>query len=120
VSSVVQAFPSEQELVLFVWTHPVDVSQVSVVQTLPSSQFGAAPPTQVPFAQVSPVVQALASLQATVLLVWTHPVNASQVSVVQTFPSSQFGAAPPTQVPLEHVSFVVQAFPSEQEFVLSV
>ena len=42
---------------------------MSVVQKLPSLHTRAAPPTQVPAAQVSPVVQALLSVQAAVLLV---------------------------------------------------
>jgi hypothetical protein len=43
--------------------------------------------------------------------VYTHPDSGSHVSLVQTFPSAQTTAVPP-QVPLEHVSPVVQAFPS--------
>jgi hypothetical protein len=35
-------------------------------------------------------------------------------SVVQTLPSLQFGAGPPVQVPLTHVSLVVHALPSLQ------
>src|SRR5205809_63002 len=43
---------------------PVPGSQLSSVQTLPSSQFGGGPPTQLPFLQASSVVQASPSLQA--------------------------------------------------------
>src|SRR5438093_10959314 len=95
-------------------------SQVSLVQTLPSSQSGAAPRTPAPPAQVSLVVQALASSQGDVLLAWTHPVCGSQVSSVQTFASSQepglFGE--PAQMPLLQVSFEVQALASSQGAVL--
>jgi hypothetical protein len=42
---------------------PVAVLQLSVVQVLPSSQFFAAPGLQTPARQVSPMVQALPSLQ---------------------------------------------------------
>jgi hypothetical protein len=114
VSFVVQALPSSHDAVLFVWTQPVAGSQVSSVQTFPSSQFGAAPPAQLPPEQVSFVVHALPSSQGAALSVWTHPVAGSHVSSVQTLPSSQFGGTPPTQLPPEHVSFVVQALPSSQ------
>jgi hypothetical protein len=87
---------------------------VSVVHTFPSSQLGAGPPTHVPFAHVSPVVQAFPSLHDAALFVCTHPVAVLHVSVVQTFPSSQLGAGPPTHVPFAHVSPVVQASPSSQ------
>jgi hypothetical protein len=46
VSLAVQAFPSLHEAVLNVCLHPKVEWQVSVVQTLPSSQFGGGPPTQ--------------------------------------------------------------------------
>src|SRR5712692_9715361 len=119
-SLVVQAFPSLHGLVLLVCTQPVCVLQVSVVQTLPSSQLGAGPPTHVPLAQVSLVVQAFPSLHGLVLLICVHPLAGLQASVVQTFPSSQLGAGPPTQVPPLQVSLVVQAFPSLQGLVLLV
>src|SRR6266849_2108169 len=117
-SLVVQAFPSLHGLVLLVCTQPVCVLQVSVVQTLPSSQLGAGPPTHVPLAQVSLVVQAFPSLQGLVLLICVHPLAGLQASVVQTFPSSQLGAGPPTHAPAAQVSLVVQAFPSLQGAVL--
>src|SRR5262249_18604895 len=44
-SGAVHALPSSQGAVLTVWTQPVAGLQVSVVQMLPSSQLGAAPPT---------------------------------------------------------------------------
>jgi hypothetical protein len=120
VSPVVQALPSLQLAVLFVWVQPVAGLQASVVQGLLSLQFAAVPPTQAPPEQVSPVVQALPSLQLAVLLVWVQPVAGLQASLVQGFESSQFGAAPPTQAPPEQVSPVVQALPSLQLAVLLV
>lgn len=69
VSFVVHAFPSLQEFVLFVFTHPVAGLQLSFVQTLLSLQFGAAPPTHTPPEQVSFVVQAFESLHEAVLFV---------------------------------------------------
>jgi hypothetical protein len=115
-TSVVQSSPSlAQGRVLFAWAQPEAGLQESVVQTLESSQFGAGPPTQALPEQVSPVVQALLSLQeavlagwvhappehtsfvhtlpssaqASVLFVWVHPVAGTQPSVVHTFESSQ-------------------------------
>ena len=93
-SLVVQRLASLQDAVLLACTQPVPVLQESSVQGLESSQFGAAPPTQRPPAQASFAVQALPSLQATVLFVCEQPVAGMQVSVVQTLPSSQFGAVP--------------------------
>jgi NAD(P)-dependent dehydrogenase (short-subunit alcohol dehydrogenase family) len=54
--------------VLFAFWHPVAGMQESVVQTLPSLQLGAGPPTQEPAAQVSAVVHAFPSLQGSELL----------------------------------------------------
>src|SRR2546428_11251442 len=88
---------------------PGAVLALLVVQTFPSGQLGAGPPTHVPPLQVSFVVQALPSLHGAVLFVWVQPVAGLQLSVVQTFPSLQFGGGPPTHVPPLQVSFVVQA-----------
>jgi hypothetical protein len=43
-----------------------------------------------------------------------------QLSLVHTLPSLQTRAAPPTHVPPEQVSLVVQAFPSSHDDVLFV
>ncbi len=75
------------------------------------------PGRQVPNAQKSPVVQSFPSSQAFALLVKTHPVPGSQLSVVHTLWSSQTTGVP-THAPPTHVSPVVQAFASEQEAVL--
>src|SRR5438067_10640580 len=91
-----------------------------MVHLLPSSQFVAGPPTHVPPLQVSPVVQAFPSLQGLVLLVCVQPVAGLQPSVVQTLPSSQLGAVPPTQVPPLQASLVVQALPLLQGLALRV
>src|SRR5438552_6517697 len=65
-------------------------------------------------AHTSFVVQALPSLHALVLFACTHnPFAGLQESSVHTLPSSQLTAVP-TQVPFEHVSLLVQAFPSVQ------
>jgi hypothetical protein len=118
VSPVVQRFPSLHELLLLANTQPVVGLHVSVVQPFPSSQFGGGPPVQVPLTHVSPVVQALPSLQAFVLLTCLQPTAGSHESVVHGFPSSQLSVGPPTHVPPEHASPVVQAFPSLQELLL--
>ena len=117
-SGVVHAFPSLHGAVLFVLTQPVDVLHESFVQTLPSLQLGAGPPTHVPPLHVSAVVHAFPSLQDTVLFALTHPVDVLHESFVQTLLSLQLSAGPPTQVPSLHASGVVQAFPSLQEAVL--
>jgi hypothetical protein len=77
-------------------------------------------PTQPPARQVSVSVQAFPSSHGVVLLVYTQPVAGAQVSSVQTLPSLQIGAGPPTHVPAAHVSAVVQAFASSQGAVLFV
>src|SRR5262249_60610252 len=75
-------------------------------------------PRQPPAAQPSLCVQALPSLHGAVLLVWTPPVAGLQESLVHGLPSSQLGAAPPTQMPPLQVSLVVQALPSLQALPL--
>ncbi len=118
VSTVVQALASSHGAVLLVCWQPRTVSQESSVQTLPSPQSGGAPPTQAPAAQVSAVVQALASSHGAVLLVCWQPRTVSQESSVQTLPSPQSGGAPPTQAPAAQVSAVVQALASSHGAVL--
>jgi hypothetical protein len=63
-------------------------------------------------------VQAFPSLQAFVLFVNAQPVAGLHVSVVQTLLSLQISAVPPWHVPLEHLSFVVHAFPSLHDAAL--
>jgi hypothetical protein len=87
VSPEVQAFPSSQAIVLFVKTHPIVGSQLSVVHTLLSLQTTAAPALQEPPPQTSPDVHAFPSSQAIVLFVKTQPVAGLQLSVVQSFDS---------------------------------
>src|SRR5437870_873894 len=146
VSAVVHALPSLHGRVFGAFTQPVAGSQESVVHTFASSQLGAGPPTHVPFAQVSAVVQALPSshgkvfgvpthtpaaqvspeaqglpsLQGRVFTAFTQPVAGLQESVVHTLPSLQLGGGPPTQTPPAHASAVVQALPSLQGRVFGV
>jgi hypothetical protein len=120
VSLVVQALPSLQGAVLLVCVQPVEGLQASSVQGLLSLQLVAEPGTQAPPEQTSPVVQALPSLHGSVLFVCVQPVAELQASVVQGLLSLQLGAGPPTHVPPEQVSFVVQASPSSQGSVLFV
>jgi hypothetical protein len=110
----VQALPSSQPAVLFVWAQPVAGLHASSVQGLSSLQSGATLPTQTPPAHTSTVVQALSSSQGAVLFVWTQPPTESQLSSVQGLLSSQFGADPATHTPPVHTSGVVQALPSLQ------
>ena len=118
VSFVVQALPSSHEAVLFTCTQPLAGLHESSVQTFPSLQSGGGPPTHEPAEQLSLVVQALPSSQGNVLFTCTQPLAGLHESSVQAFPSLQLGAAPPTQTPPEHVSFVVQALPSLQGLLL--
>src|SRR5207244_9222751 len=107
------ASPSVHAAVSGVLNEPVAGSQESSVHGLPSSQLRAAP-TQTPSEHVSPVVQAFPSshtVPAAASGLEHAPVAGSQESSVHGLPSSQLRAAP-TQTPSEHVSPVVQAFPS--------
>ena len=118
VSPVVHAFPSLHAAVLLACWQPVAGLQLSSVHRLLSLHDTAAPPTQAPDEQVSPLVHAFPSSQAAVLFTYAHPVAGLQLSLVQTLLSLQVTAATPTHVPPEQVSPVVQAFPSSQTAVL--
>src|SRR5262249_59138890 len=107
VFSVGQPFLSLEGAVLSVCAQPVAGTQLSSVHTFPSSQLGGAPPTQLPPAHVSFVVQALLSLQGAVLFVCAQPVAGTQLSAVHTFPPSHWHGAPSTQLSPAHMSFVV-------------
>jgi hypothetical protein len=82
--------------------HPKTGSQLSVVQTLPSSQLSAVPAVHVPAWHVSLPLQTSPSRHGVPLttgLLW-QPVTGSQLSVVQTLPSSQLSGVPAVHVPL--------------------
>src|SRR3989442_1318617 len=116
----VRCTPVVPGAVFGVWTQLVAGSHESSVQTFASLQLGGGPPTHVPPAQVSAVVQALPSVHGSVFGVWTQPVAELQESVVHTLPSSQLSAGPPTQTPLAQTSAVVQALPSLQGAMVGV
>ena len=99
-------------------TQPVAAAQESTVQILPSSQGSAGPPTQLPPAHLSAVVQASLSSHASALLACWQPRVVSQESSVQTF-ESLHEIVVPTHVPLEQWSVPVQALLSLQGFVSS-
>ena len=75
-------------------------------------------PKQVPARHVSPVVHALPSLHAFVLLANTHPVAGLHASSVQRLLSLHTVAVPGWQLPPAHVSPVVHALPSLHVFEL--
>jgi hypothetical protein len=112
----VQALPSLHGPALLTCAHPVAGLHESSVQVLPSLQSGAGPPTHTPFAQASPVVQALPSLHGTVLAECTQPMAGLHASSVQRFPSSQLGGGPPAHEPPLQASPIVHALPSLQGF----
>src|SRR3972149_491207 len=89
MSTKVQAFPSSQGAILFVFVHPLTESQASSVHILPSSQGIGAPDVHTPLLQVSNEVQTFPSSQRLLLFVYLHPVRRSHVSSVHTLPSSQ-------------------------------
>ena len=123
VSFVVHGLPSLQGALLLVWLQvPDGAEQSSSVHGLPSSQFFGTPGRQLPPLHVSPTVQPLPSLHGPLLLVWTQPpaTAGSQLSSVQTFPSSQFFAPLPTQLPPLQTSVVVQGLPSSHGLLLFV
>jgi len=114
VSTVVQLSPSSQLTALLLWLHPEADRHTSSVHRLPSSQFGGGPPTHTPALQLSLIVQRSPSAHSTLLFECMHPEDGLQVSVVQTFPSSQLKGAPPMQAPAVQTSLVVQISPSSQ------
>ena len=114
-SPQVQALSSLQaRLLSLVWVQPADRSQVSLVQGLLSSQLVPMPGWQPPSRHASPVVHGLSSLQAPVTAAWAQPFAGSQVSLVQTFLSSQLGAGPGTHTPPLQASPTVHSEPSLQ------
>ena len=113
-----QPSPSSHALLLFVCTQPDAGTQLSVVQPLPSSQFGATLPTHEPDEQASTVVHALPSSHVSVVNVCLQPMPIVQLSAVQPFLSSQSSAPPPVHVPLTHLSPTVHGSLSLQDALL--
>src|SRR5881398_257321 len=95
-------------------------SAMTVATGAAGGQTGGGPPTQVPPAQVSAVVQSSLSSHGELFAVFMQPVAGSHESVVHTLLSSQLRAGPPTQAPPAQVSAVVQALPSLQDRVFGV
>src|SRR5206468_365217 len=100
-------------------------SAMTVATGAAGGQTGGGPPTQVPPAQVSAVVQSSLSSHGELFAVFMQPVAGSHESVVHTLLSSQLRAGPPTQgpptqTPPAQVSAVVQALPSLQGSVFGV
>jgi hypothetical protein len=115
MSVCVHALPSLQGAVLLVFTHPVAGLQLSSVQTLLSSQFGAGPPTQDPPEQVSLVVHAFPSLHVvpSAFGVCEHaPVVGLQIPPLLHWSPGQGVCGPGTHAPPMHISPFVHAFPS--------
>jgi hypothetical protein len=117
-SPVVHALPSLQGPVVLVWTHPLAGSQLSEVQKLPSLQEIVPPGWHVPPEHVSPLVQALPSLQpdpSGLTGSEQSPVAGSHVPASwQVFEAVQMTGAPDVQLPPWHVSLNVHASSSLQ------
>jgi hypothetical protein len=94
---------------------PLPGLHASSVHGLPSLQTTAAPATQLPVLQASPMVQALPSLQPAVLALNWQPSLGSQLSSVQGLLSLQTWAEPGLQVPAAQASPLVQTEPSASQ-----
>ncbi len=115
-----QALLSVHEAVLAKFTQPLAGSQLSSVQTLPSSQLRTEPPWHLPPLQKSVVVQALPSWQPLPsALVVVQPMAGSHASMVQTSLSSQIMDVP-RQTPPAQVSVWVHLLLSSHLAVLAV
>src|SRR5207253_10396155 len=90
-----------------------DVSASTFPTTLLAVHDGTAP-TQAPSVHVSPTVQASPSSHGRLFGLCMQPHDRSPLSVVQSFPSSQSRAPPPTQPPAAQVPPLVHASPSSQ------
>ena len=91
------------------------VPQLSVVQTLPSSQLTGLPALHAPPTQPSPLVQASPSLHGLPFFasVCWQPAALVQVSMVQACPSSQLFLTPALHTPVLQTSTPLQTSPSE-------
>ena len=97
------------------FVHPSVGEQESAVHGSLSLQSIDVPGAQVPSLQKSSIVQTSPSSHApSVGVVEQSPVSGLHRSVVQGLESSHWISVPPVQVPLLHVSPVVQRFPSSQ------
>jgi hypothetical protein len=91
------------------------VSHNSPVSTTPLPQVGE---QSLSLFELHPAAQQPSPLIHWVMVTFLHPEVESQESTVHLLLSSHEGAGPPTHFPSEHLSGVVQAFESSQEFVL--
>ncbi len=103
-SPKVQTSPSLHAAALGVLTQSVLASQLSSVHGLPSPQLFTFPDRHLLPVQVSPTVHTLLSVQGSALLMARQPLVASQTSVLQGLPSSQFLVKPLAHLPALQVS----------------
>ena len=113
-SLIVQTLLSSQGKTLGVYLQDVSGSQESVVHGLASSQTLGVPDAQAPLLHASSMVQALPSLQRTVLIAKTQPLALLQLSSVHKLPSLHCSKLPGAHRPSVHASPVVQALLSSQ------
>ncbi len=108
-----QALPSSQgKAVITNAQTPVDATQLSEVQALPSSHTANWPGTHAPLLQMSPIVHELPSVQGALVATYLQPSLLSHKSDVHGLPSLQSNALPGSQWPAWHVSLTVQIVPS--------
>lgn len=98
------------------WQAPESALQLSIVQTLLSSQASGVP-THLPVLHASPEVHGKPSehkAPSAMPFHWHKPVAGLQASVVHALPSAQLTAFPAKQLPALQVSPLVQPLPSLQ------
>ena len=117
--SVVQSSPSSQLMAVPI-PHVLLAQRPLPVQALPSSHTALLALCPQPVAPHVSSVQGFLSSQLAALAVWTQPLPGSQLSYVHATPSSQVTALPPAHVPVAQVSPLVQALPSSHVPVFGV
>ena len=120
VSPLVQALPSSHGCTLLKWAQPLLASQPSSVHKLLSLQSIALPGMHLPPSHASSWLHTLASVQGALLFLNTQPLSLSQLSSVQTLPSSQGNFLPGVHLLSAQMSLVVQASLSSQATMLAM
>jgi hypothetical protein len=117
---LVHGSPSEHGALLGLWVQPAMLSQLSVVQGVPSSHAveSSAAPEHLPKTQVSLMVQAFASVQVASMGRKRHPLEDSQESSVHGL-LSRHAIGCPRHFPALQLSNILHALPSSQALLSS-